>query len=95
MNETKFTPGPWQMGHSYSVENADHEVVATCANVNLGSGKCFANARLISSAPDLYAACEAIDQLWNKSAGPNHNELISAMKMAAAALRKARGDEPR
>lgn len=83
MSETKFTPGPWEAvrsltcGHLRASHNyqANHKEEWTDADI-----------KLISAAPDLYAACEsALVELQF------YLDSDAAPKLEAA-LKKARGE---
>lgn len=53
----------------------------------------LANARLIAAAPDLYAACEALWEAWSDGEmGDWRGALDNALRLATAALAKARGE---
>lgn len=99
--ETKWTPGPWKRrdGAEWIVDAA--RGCGRVASVGLGRDEADANAHLIASAPDLYAAleyyakqfCEGFcDQL--PEAGTYHvsmDDQCSGCK-ARADLAKARGE---
>jgi len=101
---TKFTPGPWEadidrgvLVHPqpgrYSDDFAYHDV-AEIAEVHswVGAEEADANVFLITAAPELYEALEALkrgDNCWCQMAIGNHS---NACKQAQAALAKARGE---
>ena len=92
MSEAKFTPGPWEPGrpdtrtisevHGKWIYAGDMYLAIVKENAEADT---MANAYLIAAAPDLLAACEA---LYDDQRGP----LTEAMKMAEAAIKKARGE---
>lgn len=91
MSEAKFTPGPWEAGRADTrTESTVYGKWIYAGNMYLAmvqensDADTMANARLIAAAPDLLAACEA---LYDDQRGP----LTEAMKMAEAAIKKARG----
>lgn len=75
MNETKFTPGPWNIGYGKTVESVgsndffgigfktDHDWTAICllSQADRVSNIDEANAHLIAAAPDLYDALENLE----------------------------------
>lgn len=91
MENTAHTPGPWTVdtdtrdGAVTLVFDANAELVADTAPDELEDraacrAECESNARLIAAAPDLLAACEALDP-----------DFISVHPFIAAAIAKARG----
>lgn len=76
MNETKATPGPWEVGESVvTIPSPVGEEFLGVGNFDLGrsvarisriaavDGEDESNANLISAAPDLLAACQWIADL--------------------------------
>lgn len=63
--------------------------VRGCEGWPLGRRIAFANARLIASAPDLYAALKAMVRGWG-----NGNDEESAIVLARQALARAEGQTP-
>ena len=106
MSDTKWTPGPWEFvdpgPHGefqvhWSDVDADDDgravdhghTVCTVHDVTEDSGE--ANARLIASAPDLYAALAAVIGDYEAHMRP-HDYVTAPLLNARAALSKARGD---
>ena len=85
MKKGEHTPGPWKYGPADDgylyVYDADGHAIC---QIGMADGV-FANARLITAAPDLLAACE-----WSLSmmAGGRPEEDIAHLR---AAIKKARG----
>lgn len=96
------TPGPWAVkssnGFPMSIIGGDSEIIADCSNHRL-PGIALANARLISSAPDLLFALEhLVDHIDSL---PSDDEKCLILKSALnnrsgdlifAAIRKAKGE---
>ncbi len=95
-----FTPGPWSL---VAQSNGSHMLVhvhdpdefkpsmriigfVEARRVSFDEDR--ANARLISAAPDLLAACEAVEELWRRS-GPNE-PCGAVWPIVHAALAKAK-----
>ena len=57
------TPGPWRVDR-YDIMSPDGHMIATTRGI-LELSHEEANARLIASAPDLLAACEAMLKAWD------------------------------
>lgn len=90
---SKHTPGPWRT-------KLYEDVLEVYANVN-GPGWLVAqwespddndkaNARLIAAAPDLLAACQAIDE-WHDLMAQDYPEIMRPFRMVRAAIAKATG----
>lgn len=103
MTETKFTPGPWRAFKNSSfweIVSDEGQIGDVCASDFLGDGTqapnpvAASNAHLIAAAPELYAALEA----YHFHFGPLednymlHPDARNCMKLAIAALAKARGE---
>jgi hypothetical protein len=100
---SEFTPGPWMMAAipssvvgwpivqqgvgrsicsiSYLPRTADAEVYAESE----------ANGHLITAAPDLLAAAEAQERLWEYVGDDAHKQIKAVQQMRRAAIAKARG----
>jgi hypothetical protein len=90
MNETKFTPGPWEYKQTsgYDYGSTTYWLPGICTNVDKE-----ANAHLIAAAPDLYAACEQL--LMDEDSISERTDLVStceSLEKIKAALAKARGE---
>lgn len=81
--EVKHTPGPWHVG----IGNTNY-CYFVGDDPNLSAEETKANARLISAAPDLLAACEACMEFWDND-GPvwAGAEVVADMREA---IRKAK-----
>lgn len=94
MAETKFTPRPWSIfgplsdkhepAYRVSAERTLSLTVSPCPD-GFVHGENKANAHLIAAAPDLYEALELLLSAQGKMEE-------KAIKMAKAALAKARGE---
>ena len=95
MSETKFTPGPWKWGADYrGLYSANVPVLDYIEFEGMWvaySSNHDANAALISAAPDLYAALEAL-VAWSELEDVGRR-LTDLQSTARAALAKARGGE--
>lgn len=82
----KHTPGPWTLEDHTEVvarvpspngPRSDVLTICRAADVDIyvdgRAGTPEANARLISAAPDLLAACEAVDEYMVLSGHPDHD----------------------
>ena len=99
--ETKWTPGPWNLGNSYGamydvVSKKEHGICSTGGfTSNIGDIDAIiaenkANAILIAAAPELYAALdELLNDLGNRIVGFDDRR---AVRKAEEALSKARGE---
>lgn len=101
----KHTPGPWQIlarAADFYVTYSAGDIrshIATCYHSTLAPehGSLEANARLISAAPELLAACEMLMRYDSTvPEGPSGEiadgqKLIDAIRMAARAIAKAKG----
>lgn len=97
MSEAKFTPGPWNVsvdgdGEVAILKNASFVTYAFPTELGAG-GDTKSNAHLISAAPDLY---EALSDLVSSLECSEKDALIirQEIKIARAALAKARGETP-
>lgn len=106
-----FTPGPWYVASGVhpvpQVIGPSRKTVAVCGldangHVEDKSGpdampgsESDANARLIAAAPDLYAACKAVEAFVPEDAmvysEGTHGERVYVRDLLRAALRKAEG----
>ncbi len=110
MSETKCTPGPWTWTREDesmtslhgACEFSDHVLSVTpCENCQKHNGLCLgpspANAHLLASAPDLYAALDRCEDLlagWLIEGVPIQREAVSEIRATVAiALSKARGED--
>ncbi len=104
--EEKFTPGPWTIskreGHAFdgerSVIHADG--VARIAVVSKNGGatrdEAEANARLICSAPDLYAACKEAETILEWVVKRDGYQVVAdALVIVRAALSTSTDQEPK
>jgi hypothetical protein len=97
---TEWTKGPWVLDETFRVLATDAR--QTIVHVPPGSHsnpECQADARLISAAPDLYPALEALLERhieWLKEAGNDDHEIADDAYVveSRAALAKARGESP-
>lgn len=98
MSEQRWTPGPWnQIRHedACSRVGANTLLAVVYSTVFRDTENQAANAHLIAAAPDLYAALDAIADLWRLP--ECSNELVArmireqVMGPAMTALAKARG----
>jgi len=94
MSETKHTPGPWSFGPNVGsrpfweyIESDEVDVCRICQNNGRVTGE--ANARLITAAPDMLAALEAIVNGDDRTSTTMPTEWI---EQARAAIRKAKGE---
>ena len=87
---TKFTKGPWGVGRSVkTMVFADEglDLVADCTVGEFARDVEIANAALIASAPELYAALEQIAALYIDD---RSSAMHKALCIANKALKKAR-----
>jgi len=101
--QPKFTPGPWRSGGDTPegqmiVNGADGLPVGAAFLSLMQLQESIANARLISAAPELYGALEAVLQWADHTAGDICDEEDAKKEMvsiglAKSALTKARGEE--
>lgn len=102
MSESKHTPGPW------FVEEPLHRFIRSLAGkspfvaelniLDKTHGEHMANARLIASAPDLLAACEAAQVAFAAEFDATHIQGIAvreAVKMLRESIASARGERAR
>lgn len=107
---SEHTPGPWEMllsdnatpfilhgkdAHLYGIDDRDHLVCVMPAEITRNFNS-FANARLITAAPDLLEALKnTVRQIEESNWGiksPSQYETI-VLKQARAAIAKAEGKE--
>lgn len=89
MINPKFTPGPWSVGHMVSEDNG--LLVGEGGNDSPPEPEAIANAHLIASAPELYAACRIALEYWHSD---HPNDTVAGEEARAkieAALAKAEG----
>jgi hypothetical protein len=90
---TEPTPGPWKARYNGSCWqiDAEHDAVATTQFCYAPAGE--ANARLIATAPDLYAALTDVLSAWEDKSGMGTVfNMQRAIPDARRALAKARGE---
>lgn len=102
MSEATHSPGPWRFnpdprfGWNVSPNGSDG-VIATLTVYATGDAEFpdavqHANGYLMSAAPDLLAACEAVLAAW---ADPNALDArVEALRAARTAVAKAKGEAP-
>ena len=101
-NETKHTPGPWEVtdntadGYGQLVVDSMHGAVAICYTAERGipgaPSECGANAHLIAAAPELLAALRAAEE-WADYIDDDENRVPIDMRLAMrAAIAKATGE---
>jgi hypothetical protein len=92
MSETKFTKGLWTSnGHSCVSVGSKVLCVFTDSSVNTGDEtEDYANAHLVSAAPEMYALLDEISDGLLEAGGFGNCELA---KRIEALLAKARGDK--
>ena len=85
-----FTPGPWRAGGSLAVWQEAGGVVAQCYWVSgaIGVDVAEANARLISAAPEMYAALLLTEEA-NEARGRGDASRAMALHSEALAARRA------
>lgn len=93
MRKEKFTKEPWRVGpvDDTLVMDSNREEIAQALGDHEGEGweSVYANAALISAAPDLY---EALDNLAAIMETDGRSYVVEAVRSARAALAKARGE---
>lgn len=93
MRKEKFAKGPWRVGpvDDTLVMDANREEIAQALGDHEGEDweSVYANAALISAAPDLYEALSDLLYLCNQNGHPDEPKEVS---VARAALAKARGE---
>jgi hypothetical protein len=107
-SQTQHTPGPWKFNQPYIVKaNSDpngscgDSVIAITSNTvshvrfaaDVASFEDAANVRLISAAPELLAACEALWTAQSRLAGNLPTWFNFAADQARAAIAKAKGSQ--
>lgn len=94
-NETNRTPGPWhvvgEIDDMYNNIQVLAEDNAFIVRVNSANHRNVANARLIAAAPELLAACNAVDSLLTQYMviGKNQHVLEPMLEMVRNAIFKA------
>ena len=91
---SKHTPGPWKAEgwESVVVNDTNGNTLVLMPGASYGLAAVKANARLIAAAPDLLAACKAVDDAWTGGEnGDWRGALDRALGMARAAIAKAEG----
>jgi len=89
----KHTPGPWDILGSVSLMNLDvvygsgRIAMMDCENDEINDGELFANAALITAAPDLLAALVELDAWAMNESGIDYPN--GTFEIVRAALRKA------
>lgn len=105
MNASKHTPGPWRIVNGNVVRNdaeADFVRATTTSLVlnppkrrRISAGERKANAALIAAAPDLLAACEAVQSsltmMLPYTAGMWQKNVQASIDTLRAAIAKATG----
>ena len=76
----KFTPGPWRVGGPNGYRN-QLGIDPTIGAVYGAGAELEANARLIAAAPDLYAACLAVEDAQR---GGDYETAFKAVRAALA-----------
>lgn len=92
--KTTHTPGPWKAEgwESVVVNDANGNTLVLMPGASYGLAAVKANAALIAAAPDLLAACKAVEDAWTGGeSGDWRGALDLALGMARAAIAKARG----
>lgn len=102
MNDVQHTPGPWRVKHRgdgrVSVETCDDlwNICVLAEGDDDAAGAIEADAALIASAPDLFAACkaaeDALQALWEAlpdDATPEQEAQFAALATLRAALARA------
>ena len=92
MAETRFTPGPWEWdwenGWLVHKENEDDGLIVLAPDTDRAKIEVYTtDAALIAAAPELYAACAAFVEAWEKSLQLEKTDV--ALRLARAALAKA------
>ena len=96
----KWTPGPWKVAPEFSQDHGQfsiggpdgHEIAAVTAWIGAERLEATANAHLIATAPDLYAAlCRVCNELEMPGERGVLHDVPAALEAARAALAKARG----
>ena len=91
----QHTPGPWKL-HGRSTTN--HTVLLTNDDGTVGIGRVFheggreesyANARLITAAPELLAACQAVIDEWHSKNSNFHTRKPQYLEQARKAIAHA------
>lgn len=84
---TKHTPGPWkQVGGTEVWEERNVYRICKCSGSYGPKADAMRfNARLITAAPELLAACQAIVATWERG------DLAAAARQCQAAIDKAKG----
>jgi len=100
----KYTKGPWRLSETpkdaifnrYLLTGPGNEIIATIhapiAPVELPESEVEANARLISSAPDLLEACVVAEGLISKRDSHAEIDISEVLGILRGAIDKATGD---
>lgn len=90
MTETKFTPGPWKLGHDmFGAVHVYTEDGDRITNDRMTGGSFWrANAALIAAAPELFSVLQTIVNEYDDAA-----LLPDDIDDARVALAKARGED--
>jgi hypothetical protein len=95
----KHTPGPWAIDGCVSLGNLDviygsgRITMMECENDEINDDELFANAALITAAPDLLAALERAEGFISGFEDDDTQEGVTEMLAAIrAALAKAKGE---
>ena len=100
MSEKKYTPGPWRYEPDEDIPGhkgpprvvITDEVIGKHKRIFVDVAPMDANARLISAAPDLLEALEAVMDS-HKTSNMSNGAIREAEEMARAAIAKAYGKE--
>lgn len=95
--EARHTPGPWQVTPAGGISNGTEIVILNVFDkereafaMNNGFGNAAENAALISAAPELLEACEALLLHFPATNDPSDK---LCLKQARAAIAKAKGSK--
>ena len=100
---TSHTPGPWRTGEDghniLSAQPGERPKMLASVYHDLGGvggltskehAEAHANARLMAAAPDLLAACRAVDE-WYDLVRQDYPEMLAPYQAVQAAIAKAEG----
>ena len=93
----EFTPGPWKttntIGNKPAVESADEKAHFVICYMPFLTKETWANARLISAAPDMLDALERLlPALVDEHGVPYEQDLEDRINAAKAVIAKAKGE---
>ncbi len=99
---SEHTPGPWELtkdGISIQAYPPPADVIRICLAPDYtfhgpDNPRWRANARLIAAAPDLLAACEAVEEWWLREGMNLFGGAPGCVFMVRSAIPKARGAIP-